>query len=100
METENPLLKLIETDIENIISISNTGEAFPKLNIKYSNELKIWLMTKIEFCSHIFDKGVKQLVEKLDKGLITLEELKIQEINLLWFYHLEDTSNLKKMMGI
>ena len=82
METENPLLKLIRTDIENILKISNTGESFPKLNVNYSSELKIWLMTKIDFCYHIFDKGVEQLVEKLDNGLITLEELKVHEVCL------------------
>jgi len=82
MESENPLLKLIRTDIENIISISNTGEAFPKLNVNYSSELKIWLMTKIDFCHHLFEKAIKQLVEKLDSGLITLEELKLCEVNL------------------
>ena len=92
MESENPLLKLIRIDIENILKISNTGEAFPKLNINYSNELKIWLMTKIDFCSHIFDKGIKQLVEKLDKGLITLDELKAYELIL------KNATNQKKQL--
>jgi len=72
---ENPLSINIQTDIDNILKVTNTNCPFPKLNLNYSNELKICLMTKIDYCLDIFNRFVKKVIEKLDNEQTTLEEL-------------------------